>query len=260
MATKLPPRKRITRCYGKGSICFRLWLDCNMLTMRRLSRHSRPWPALAIASGRTTPEQTISLSSSGQEWRDWLHDRATHRAPIDAHFDNAIKWISRLDGGIIKPHSPSPISVLELGPGPLIDLRAGVVQIPAVYHAADIQPFPSVNNIADVWQANQKLPFEDEQFDAILAREVFEHVFDLSAMLGECSRILRPGGRLWFSTPFLFPLHDYETEHGGDFWRISPLGWMRMLERDFTVAAADPVRELFGEWQLPVSVIGWAQK
>ncbi len=47
-----------------------------------------------------------------------------------------------------------------------------------------------------------RLTFADEEFDAILSFDVFEHVPDYLLALGECLRCLKPGGTLFFTVPF----------------------------------------------------------
>jgi SAM-dependent methyltransferase len=46
------------------------------------------------------------------------------------------------------------------------------------------------------------LSFEDAAFDVVVSNDVFEHVPDIERSLAECARVLRPGGRLYFSIPF----------------------------------------------------------
>jgi len=48
-----------------------------------------------------------------------------------------------------------------------------------------------------------EIPFPDGLFDSITMVETFEHIFesDRSRVIGECRRVLRPGGRLVLSTP-----------------------------------------------------------
>jgi len=46
-----------------------------------------------------------------------------------------------------------------------------------------------------VREGNPELPFANESFDAIHARQVLHHVPDLDAMAADLFRILRPGGR-----------------------------------------------------------------
>jgi len=52
------------------------------------------------------------------------------------------------------------------------------------------------------------LPFRDEEFDAIVSFDVFEHVQDIERVLLECNRILKKGGRLFVVFPGFF--HPYE--------------------------------------------------
>ncbi|MDD5302617.1 MAG: class I SAM-dependent methyltransferase [Elusimicrobia bacterium] len=47
----------------------------------------------------------------------------------------------------------------------------------------------------------EELPFVNASFDMVLCEHVFEHLERPAAVLSECSRVLRPGGRLLFLTP-----------------------------------------------------------
>lgn len=53
-----------------------------------------------------------------------------------------------------------------------------------------------------------RIPLTSESVDAVLATEVFEHVFRLDDALREIHRILRPGGRLLITCPFCWPEHE----------------------------------------------------
>lgn len=55
----------------------------------------------------------------------------------------------------------------------------------------------------------EALPFANKTFDAILSFDVLEHVQDPERVLGECRRVLRPGGRLFA----VFPPYWHPTEH-----------------------------------------------
>ena len=50
------------------------------------------------------------------------------------------------------------------------------------------------------------LPYGDEAFDLIAAVEVTEHIHDHRHFFAECSRILKPGGKLLISTPNILSL------------------------------------------------------
>ena len=48
----------------------------------------------------------------------------------------------------------------------------------------------------------QILPFRDTVFERIFASEVLEHVWDRDQVLGECRRVLKPGGEILVSVPY----------------------------------------------------------
>jgi 2-polyprenyl-3-methyl-5-hydroxy-6-metoxy-1,4-benzoquinol methylase len=53
----------------------------------------------------------------------------------------------------------------------------------------------------------EALPYENRMFDAIIARDVLEHVASLSKTLHECKRTLKPKGKLFAVFPsYYFPL------------------------------------------------------
>lgn len=45
------------------------------------------------------------------------------------------------------------------------------------------------------------LPYKDNYFDILFARDVIEHIYDTDFFLMECRRVLKPGGMLVFTTP-----------------------------------------------------------
>jgi SAM-dependent methyltransferase len=63
------------------------------------------------------------------------------------------------------------------------------------------------------------LPLASERFDAVLAFNVFEHIYRSAALARETHRVLRRGGRLYCSVPFLVPIHADPY----DFFRYT--GW-----------------------------------
>ncbi len=57
--------------------------------------------------------------------------------------------------------------------------------------------------------------FDEGQFDAVTAWQVFEHLRDPGATLDECHRILRPGGALLFSVP---NIESWQARWSGEEW------------------------------------------
>lgn len=89
----------------------------------------------------------------------------------------------------------------------------------------DIDPDRGPDVVADVCDMNC---FSDNQFDAIFAMEVLEHVREPSMAVKEMHRVLRPGGQVTISVPFILEIHD--APH--DYWRFTEHG-LRYLLRDF---------------------------
>jgi SAM-dependent methyltransferase len=61
-----------------------------------------------------------------------------------------------------------------------------------------------VSALADL----HSLPFKSLSFDKIVCNQVLEHVDRPEDVLGELSRLLRPGGRLFIAVPFVWHLHQ----------------------------------------------------
>ncbi|HVB34724.1 MAG TPA: methyltransferase domain-containing protein [Patescibacteria group bacterium] len=51
--------------------------------------------------------------------------------------------------------------------------------------------------------ATGRLPFDDGTFDAVFANDTFSLIPDRAALLRECHRVLRPGGRLLYTDPMV---------------------------------------------------------
>jgi SAM-dependent methyltransferase len=72
----------------------------------------------------------------------------------------------------------------------------------------------------DVFASAEALPFADASFDTVLCSEVLEHLKHPHLAIEEAARVLRDGGHLILSVPFLYGIHEQPvdyfrfTEHG----------------------------------------------
>lgn len=81
---------------------------------------------------------------------------------------------------------------------------------------------------ADFFYDGRKLPFEDGSFDAVICNQVLEHVFEPDAFVREIARVLRSGGRLLLTVPFVWDEHEQPR----DFGRYSSFGLAALLARN----------------------------
>ena len=80
---------------------------------------------------------------------------------------------------------------------------------------------------ADCFYDGHRIPFEDAHFDSVLCNQVLEHVFHPDELLLEIRRILKPGGKLLITVPFLWNEHEEPL----DFARYSSYGLRYLLEK-----------------------------
>lgn len=115
-------------------------------------------------------------------------------------------------------------SVLDAGAGeaPFRELFAVCRYVTSDW-AESVHPGASSS---DVIAPLDDLPLPSASFDAVLCTQVLEHVPDPFAALAELRRVLRPGGSLLVTVPFVGELH----EEPYDFFRYTPHGLRSMLD------------------------------
>ncbi len=96
------------------------------------------------------------------------------------------------------------------------------------YIGLDIEnPRYQGNSKPDLIWNGALIPLEDSTVDCAIATELFEHLPDLGSVLKELFRVIKPGGILFFTVPFLWPLHD--SPH--DEYRYTPFSLKRALQQ-----------------------------
>jgi SAM-dependent methyltransferase len=95
-----------------------------------------------------------------------------------------------------------------------------------VYEGCDVQ---SSNNsdIQDFLVTNEILPVESDSYDIIIANSVLEHLKNPELAISEWFRALKPGGKLFLQTNFLFQEHSSPD----DYFRFSIYGLHELLNR-----------------------------
>ncbi len=91
------------------------------------------------------------------------------------------------------------------------------------YVGLDVSAGPHVDVVGDV----HRLPFKASSFDVVLCLEVLEHVERPWVAVEEIRRVLKPGGHLIASAPFIFPFHPCPI----DCWRFTSQGWSVLLQK-----------------------------
>jgi len=78
------------------------------------------------------------------------------------------------------------------------------------YVGLDVAPGPKVDVVV---KPDERWPLTDAHFDTVLSTQVIEHANDLEFTLGQMSRVLRTGGTIILSFPFLYNVHGAPDDH-----------------------------------------------
>jgi len=90
------------------------------------------------------------------------------------------------------------------------------------------------------WDGNT-IPLADASVDCVMATEVLEHCPYPDRVMAEIGRVLKPGGRLLVTVPFLWPLHDAPyDEH-----RYTPFALQRIIG---SAGFREVKVEVYGGW------------
>lgn len=96
------------------------------------------------------------------------------------------------------------------------------------YRAAGYRPADCGRDTCDLDLDIQAIDLPDDSQECVICLEVLEHVRDPFAAVHELLRILKPGGRLLLTVPFMTGYHGKgdTPDHAGypDFWRFTHQG------------------------------------
>lgn len=116
-------------------------------------------------------------------------------------------------------------SLLDVGCGTKPYIRVFNVES---YRGLDIDsPITRERGIADDLYDGTKFPYVDSCFNSALCNQVLEHVFNPDEFLLEINRVLKPGGVLLLTVPFVWDEHEQPF----DYARYSTFGLRDLLEK-----------------------------
>lgn len=102
----------------------------------------------------------------------------------------------------------------------------------------NIDPTTTPDILADA----QSIPVPDDSQDVAIMGELLEHVYDPRPVLQEAYRILRPGGTLLITVPFMYPEHADPNDYG----RYTASYWKKTLGSfGFTIEQLEPQGTIF---------------
>lgn len=127
-------------------------------------------------------------------------------------------------------HMFCPVMMLVNGPrmildrvqdgSTVIDVGSGPERLGKEFINVDIFPFPEVDIVSDA----TRLPFKNNTIDGAVSESLFEHVPDAHLVAREMVRVVKPGGYVYVSAPFMHPYHASPDDFNR--WTISGLKHM----------------------------------
>jgi len=87
-------------------------------------------------------------------------------------------------------------------------------------------PAPNLPPPEIIWDG-RVIPLREGSIDSALLTEVLEHCPDAEGVLREVHRVLRPGGFLFVTVPFIWPIHTVPHDE----FRYTPFSLLRIFKR-----------------------------
>lgn len=142
----------------------------------------------------------------------------------------------------------------------ILDLGCGVKPyeslFPSVekYVGFDVESHPRVDVVGFNWD----LPFQENEFDALISTQVLEHTAKITETVQEIRRVVKNGGLIYVSVPLTFPEHGIPY----DFYRFTRYGLMEVF-KDFEIIEIVPhngyIATMFRLWNAFLNYIPGAR-
>ncbi len=118
--------------------------------------------------------------------------------------------------------------------GRLLDVGCGTKPYRALFHVESYRgldidsPITRGLGIADDLYDGKGFPYQDGTFNSVLCNQVLEHVFNPDEFLAEINRVMKSGGKLLLTVPFVWDEHEQPY----DYARYSSFGLKALLEKN----------------------------
>ena len=140
--------------------------------------------------------------------------------------------------------------------GTLLDVGGGEnsryrKNLPSEIEYSSVNIDPDIN---PTWlvEPGKKLPIKSNTFDMCMSMNTLEHVYDPKFLVGEIFRILKPGGKVIITVPWIFCIHG----HPDDYTRATPSWWRTTLEdTGFSSGEVQPL--VWGRYSTAASISGY---
>lgn len=114
--------------------------------------------------------------------------------------------------------------------GRVLDLGAGsakykemILKKASEYRSCDAVKNKNIDDVCDVLN----LTYPPESFDTVISTQVMEHVSNPYQMAEQIFKVLKPGGHVIVTAPFLIPLHS----DPGDYFRFTAGGLCEIFKQ-----------------------------
>jgi len=125
--------------------------------------------------------------------------------------------------------------------GVMLEIGAGTQNLDYGNGAKIVRLDISKSEHVDVVADAHDLPLANDSFDAILCKQVLEHLYHPHKAVDEMLRVLKPGGRAVASTCFYWPIHGAPV----DYFRFTQFGLEKLFEK-FSEVEVVPQNGLLG--------------
>lgn len=116
----------------------------------------------------------------------------------------------------------------------ILDVGCGIKPYEELFNASsytgiDINNGGHINRdkLPDKFYNGVEIPFPDNYFDVVICTEVLEHIAEPGKLLNEIRRVLKVGGEIYLSVPFVWNEHEVPF----DFQRFSRYGLQRLFAK-----------------------------